>query len=98
MAVGYSTAILVRLNQNCLLGFLAEAALLGAGGSIGNQQQGADDAGAMDVHQGGNCTLGEDQVDGFSIDEDIQNGGDDDPGNDVADDLDDVEGEDIFPA
>ncbi len=79
------------------LRFLAQTSLLGAGGGVGNAQQGANHTGADGIHQGSDGALGEDQVDRLRIDQDIENRSNHQPGNDIADDLDDVEGQDIFP-
>lgn len=75
---------------------LAQAALLGAGGGVGNQQQRADDGHGHRVGGGGEGALNEDQVDGFLVDQDVEDGSHHQPGNGIADDLNDVEGEDVF--
>lgn len=73
-----------------------QTALLGAGSGISYQQQGADDARADDVHDSSRDALGEDQVDGFLIDEDVEHRSHHHPCHHVTDDLDEVEGEDIL--
>ena len=77
------------------LGFL-EGALLGAGGRVGDQEQSADHTGANGVHHRCGDALGEDQAGRFGIDQDIQQGGDHDPGDRIADDLDQVKGQDVL--
>lgn len=79
-------------------GLFAQATFLGAGGGIGNQQQRANDAGADGIHDCGGDALGKDKVGGFLINEDIEHRGNQEPGNYVADNLNNVEGEDFPPA
>lgn len=75
---------------------LAQAAFLGAGGCVGDQQQGADDGNGDRVGGRGERALDEDQIGRFLIDEDIQHRSDHQPGDGVSDDLNDVEGKDVL--
>ena len=77
---------------------LGKAALLGAGGGIGNQQNGTNNASADGVHAGSGKALYEDFVGRFLIDQDIEAGGNQQPGDGIADDLNDVECDNVIQA
>ncbi len=55
---------------------LSQAAFLVRVAGVGTSSRVPMTAGADDVHEGSGDTLGEDQVDGFPVDEDVKHGGD----------------------
>src|SRR3972149_5873259 len=74
----------------------AQAAFLGPCGSIGDQEKRSDDAGTDGVHDKSCHTLYKDQVDRFSVDEDVQHRSHHNPCDQVAENLDQVEGKNIL--